>query len=181
MAAREETADGVKVAGRSSRPALGAGRNVHQQIQLPAEQLVSDQLQERHDGRLLGQMLQLLDAHVLLGRQLLVGPRHEHRILLHVSGIPVVAGVGDFPREVGHHQKRVGGPADEVVEGLVVREGAVAALVGQDPESRTHAALEEAIGGPGDDAQGQRRQQVDMEGAVGQDGAVEDVAGQIQQ
>ena len=134
----EDLAEGVEVAGHAGAAAtlgqtLGTGGNVQEQIQLPAHQLVADQLDEGHDGGLLGQMLELLDADVLLLGQLFVGPGDEDGVLLHVPGVAVVAGVGDLPGEVGDHEERVGGPADKVVEGLVLGEGTVAALMGENP------------------------------------------------
>jgi hypothetical protein len=47
----------------------------------------------------------------------------------------------------------VGGPADEVVDALVAREGPVAAFVGQNPHPCSDAALEEAVCGPGEGAE----------------------------
>lgn len=152
-----QRADGVEVArrpglGLAVGPALRAGRGVGEQVQLPAAELVADQLQERDDGGLLGEMLELLDAHVLLLRELLVRPRHEDGVLLHVASVPVVAGVGDLPGEVRDEQEGMGGPADEVVDALVGRERPVAAFVSQNPHPCPDAALEEAVCGPGEGA-----------------------------
>lgn len=57
----------------------------------------------------------------------------------------------------------------------------MAALMGQNPESRANTALEEAIDSPGNDSQLQCREEVDVEGSVGQDSAVEDVTGNVEE
>lgn len=71
------------------------------------------------------------------------------------------------------------GPADDVVDEGVRREGAVAAFVREDPDPRADAALGEAVGGPGEDAQGLRGDQVDLERGVEEHAGVEEVPGDI--
>jgi hypothetical protein len=84
--------------------------------------------------------------------------------------------VCDLPGEVGDEQDRVQRPADDIVDSLVWREGAVAALVGEDPDAGAGAALEEAVKDPGEDAEGERGEVVDLQGEVEEDSGVDEVA-----
>lgn len=182
----KKVAEGVEVAGHATdrtifRKTLRTGGDIQEEVQLPSEELVADELQEGDDGSFFGQMLELLDADVLLLGQLVVSPRDKDRVLLHVAGVAVVARMGDLPGEVGDHQEGVGGPADNVVKGLVLGEGTMTTFMSQNPYSGADAALEEAVDSPGEGAQGQGGEEVDVEGAVGEDGAVEDVAGEIEE
>lgn len=182
----EKVAEGIEVAGRATDrtilgQTLGTGGDIQEEVQLPSEELVADELQEGDDGGFLGEMLELLDADVLLLGQFIVGPGDEDGVLLHVAGVAVVAGMGDLPGEVGDHQEGVGSPADNVVEGLMLGEGTMAAFMSQNPYSGADTTLEEAVDSPGEGAQRQRGEEVDVEGAVGEDGAVEDVAGEVEE
>ncbi len=71
------------------------------------------------------------------------------------------------------------GPADDVVDQGVGGEGAVAAFVREDPDPRADAALGEAVGGPGEDAQGHGGDQVDLQRSVEEHAGVEQVSGDI--
>jgi hypothetical protein len=63
-------------------------------------------------------------------------------ITLHRGMVGVVAVVGDLPGEVGSPEERVCDKADDVVDGLVGREGGVAALVTNDPDTSEDKTLE---------------------------------------
>ena len=104
-------------------------RDVGDEVQRPAQQLLAEEVDQRPDGRLLGQLAQLVRQLVHVRGVLAARPGHEDHVALHVAGRLVVLAVRDLPREVGHEQRRVQDPADRVVERLGRREGLVAALV----------------------------------------------------
>lgn len=158
LAGPEDGARGVKVA--LGAPALavlltavGASRDVEEEVSLPSEQLVHDQPEQRDNGRILEQVS--IDAE--LGEEallvVLLGARHEGHVLLHVAREPVVAGVRELPREEGNKKERVGRPSHNAVDALVEGEGAVAALVRENPEARAHEALDETVDEPRRDAE----------------------------
>ena len=155
LAGTEDGAGGLKVAhaqpaGGLALLADGAGRDVEEEIHLPSGNLMGDELEQRDDGRVLEQ----LGVEVQVGQAALALLRDaagdKHHVLLHVAGEAMVAVVGELPAEVGHHEERVGEPADNVVDHLVGRERAVAALVGQDPQTGAEQALDVAVDNPGD-------------------------------
>ena len=153
----EDGAHGVEVALGTPPLALLqavlAGGNVEDEVRLPAEQLVGYQADERDDGRILEEIgvdAQLSEEAVVV---VLLGARHESHVLLHVAREAVVARMRELPREEGHHQERVCRPAHDAVDAAVQREGAVAALVRDDPETRADEALDEAVGHPRRNAQ----------------------------
>lgn len=73
------------------------------------------------------------------------------------------------------------GPANEIIDSLMAGESTMAALVGKNPNSRSHTSLEEAVCGPGENAQRQRWDQMDVEGSVDQSRAVDDIPKQVEQ
>lgn len=158
LAGPEDGARGVKVALGAPvlavlLPAVGPGGDVEEQVPLPPEQLVHDQPEQRNNGRVLEHFsvnAELREEAPLVVR---LGARHERHVLLHVAREPVVARVRELPREEGDEKERVRGPPDDAVDALVQREGAVAALVRQDPEARAHEALDEAVDEPRRDAE----------------------------
>lgn len=148
-----EVADAEPLGQTLGLPLLAAltSAGVEQEIHLPAEELVEDNPDELGDGGVLKQLVQVdagKDA-VLLG----LGGGHKGHVEVHVAGEAVVAVVRVLPREVGHQEERVEEPSDDVVELAVSREGTVAALVAQDPDTSAHEALNKAVDHPGGDAQ----------------------------
>ncbi|PBP27062.1 hypothetical protein BUE80_DR001978, partial [Diplocarpon rosae] len=104
------------------------------------------------------QLCKLDHVRARLGAELRLDPgfagmRHERRVLLHVSRRLVVLAVAQSPRVEGHQQEGVHDEAHGVVEVLVLGEGAVAALVGQDPDAGEDEALHGGVGHPGGEAQ----------------------------
>ena len=65
------------------------------------------------------------------------------------SGVGMVSTVAVFPREVGDHEKRVEDKANGVIQPLVITEGVVATLVGNDPNASKDAALGSPVQSPG--------------------------------
>lgn len=145
--------------------------DVGQQVVGPSDELLHHQHEERVGGRVLGQLRQLVDKLAQTSGLLLTGSGHKDHVALHVASGGVVLAVRDLPAEVGHQQRRVQHPAGEVVERLGVGEGAVAALVGNDPEAGAEQALQHRVQRPETRADGRRGDQ--LRG----DEVVEDVEG----
>lgn len=146
----EDTAHGSKVAlskntGLLVLERILAGREVQQQVQGPAEQLVEDKGDELVDGG----VLEKLELGERLAGVFLARLRHENHVLLHVAGELVVARVAELPRVVRHAEEGVGEEANHVVEARDHREGPVARLVPEDPDAHADEALDEAVDGPG--------------------------------
>lgn len=72
------------------------------------------------------------------------------------------------------------GPANEIIDSLMARKGAVTTFVGKNPDSCSNAALEEPICGPSNNAQRQRREKMDVEGSVDQSCTIDDVPKQVE-
>jgi len=122
--------------------------HVRQKIIGPANKLLKYQHQEREGRRLLGQFRKLMHKLASTRSVLFPSSREEDHVALHVGRCLVVLTVGHLPAEVRYQQGRVEDPSDQVVEGLRWRKGAVAALVGEHPESRTEASLHEGVDAP---------------------------------
>jgi hypothetical protein len=122
--------------------------DVGDEVHGPAAELLQHRVEEGRNGRLLGQLVQLVgeltDARGILVSRL----GNKDHVALHVAGGLVVLAVGDLPGEVGDEKRGVGNEADRVVEHLGGREGLVAALVGHDPEAGAEQALDDRVAGP---------------------------------
>lgn len=99
---REESAGWVVVACKCDfalilGSALNTSGDIEEEVQLPSHQLVANELNEGNNWSLLSKVLQLLDLQVLLGGQVLIGPRDKDSVLLHVASVAVVASMGDLP------------------------------------------------------------------------------------
>lgn len=153
LAGAEDGAGGLKVA--DAEPAAlallagGTGGGVEQEVHLPAGELVENELDELDKGDVLEELAVEVEVGKAALLAVLLGGGDEGHVLLHVTGEAVMAVVRELPGEVGHHESRVEDPANDVVEVLVLGEGAVAGLVSQDPDARQDEALEVAIEGPG--------------------------------
>lgn len=128
--------------------------DVGEQVVGPADELLHDQHEESVGGRLLGQLRQLVDHLADASGVLLAGPGEEDHVALHVAGGGVMLVVGDFPAEVGDQQGGVEEPAGDVVDEAGVGKGAVAALVGNNPEAGAEEALHDGVDGPESAADG---------------------------
>jgi hypothetical protein len=154
----EDTRGGLKVA--ETPPALlalqtlGAGRDVEEQVALPGKELVSHELGEGDNGCLvkhLGVNTQASEpaqgSHLAL--VVLLGGGDKGHVLLHVASVHVVASMAELPAEEGNHEQRVKNPADKAVQAAVKREGAMSALVSQDPDTSADETLGETVCCPG--------------------------------
>lgn len=130
-----------------------SSRGVDQEVSLPSGQLVEDEFDGLDDGRVLDHLGVQVEVGEAAGGALVNGLGDKGHVLLHVAGEVVVAVVAVLPAEVGHEQGRVHDPAHDIVELAVHGKGAVAALVGQDPDAGADEALDVAIDHPGGGAQ----------------------------
>lgn len=161
LAGTEHGAGGVEVAdaeplGEARGLALVgalAGGGVEEQVELPSEELVADEAQHLPDGRVVKELLEANAGEQGLAGRLGGGGGDKGHVLLYVAVVEVVAVVGELPREEGHQEEAVQGPAGDVVDLVVQGEGAVAALVAQDPDAGADEALDEAVDHPGGDAE----------------------------
>jgi hypothetical protein len=175
----EDGAEGVEVADAEPLAEAGdgalqtalAGGGVEEHVHLPAEELVGDEVDELGDGSVLEELSPVdteepglaggaLSGGLLLAEGGLVdvalGLAHgdEGHVLLHVAGEAVVAVVRELPGEVRDAEEGVEEPAGHIVDAGVRAEGAVAALVSENPDAGADKALEEAVDHPGGDAVG---------------------------
>jgi hypothetical protein len=120
----------------------------------PADELLGEEHDEGVNGGLLGQLSELVDGAAETGGVLLAGAGDEDHVALHVAGGLVVLAVGDLPAEVGDEEGRMKEPSGDIVDHPAVGEGAVAALVGNDPEAGAEEALEDGVETPKGGASG---------------------------
>lgn len=128
--------------------------DVGEEVVGPADELLSEEVDEGVDGSLLGQLGELVGEAAKAASTLLTGAGDEDHVTLHVASSLVVLAVADLPAEVGNQESRVEDPADNVVKSLRGRESAVAALVGENPETGSEKTLKEGVDAPEDDAEG---------------------------
>jgi hypothetical protein len=153
LARAEHTTPRVKVAAAAERSlvlhAVATGGDVEDQVEGPSQGLVEEKADDVVDGGVLEE--------VELGEKALqvisLGAGSKGHILVHVASEAVVAVVGELPGEVGDAKNGVREPADNVVEGLVLGEGAMAALVAQNPDAGANEALNVAVDDPGERSQ----------------------------
>ena len=96
--------------------------NVADEVQRPTGELLSNGVDERSDGGLLGQLIELVDQLADTRGIDLPRLRNEDHVALHVAGGLVVLSVGDLPGEVRNQEGGVGNEADRVVQHLGRRE-----------------------------------------------------------
>ena len=145
--------------------------SVGDEVHGPTNELLSDKHDEAVDGGLLSQLAELVDETTDLVGELLAGAGQENHVPLHVAGGLVVLAVGDLPAEVGDQESRVDQPAGAVADQLGGGEGAMATLVGNDPETGAKETLDEGVHGPESSAGGERGD------VLGRHVCVEDVEG----
>lgn len=122
--------------------------DVGEEVVGPADELLADEEGKGVGGSVLGELAQLVDQTAETRSLLLAGTGHKDHVALHVAGGLVVLAVGILPGEVGDEQGRVKNPASDVVDEVGIREGAVSALVGNDPETSAKETLEEGVDSP---------------------------------
>lgn len=92
--------------------------------------------------------MHLVQQHAALSGVLLTSAGHEDHVALHVARGLVVLAVADLPAEVRDEQSGVQEPADGVIERLAGREGLMAALVCNHPQTGAEQALGKGVPGP---------------------------------
>ena len=133
---------------------------------------------------LLSQLIQLVNEFADPSRVDLASLWHKNHVLVHVTGSLVVLSVGDLPGEIRHQKCRVADPSNSIVDDLRWREGLVAALVSEDPNTCTEESLNHGVDTPEDSANWSRwdslRRNVFVESPEGSSQAGK-VAGDVRQ
>jgi len=89
-------------------------------------------------------------------------------------------GVADPPRMEGDEEERMHEETHRPIQHFVFREGAVAAFVGEDPDSREDEALHDGVCGPGDETEVRGREEGDIgDGEVDEGREVEVIADDV--
>ncbi len=81
---------------------IAVARHIGQDVFLPADELLADQVDERGDGGLFGQLRKFVNHAAESSGLLLPGAGEEHHIALYITGGLVVLAVAELPAEVGH-------------------------------------------------------------------------------
>lgn len=103
--------------------------DIGDQIQRPAEKLLSNGMDDGSDWSLLSQLVNLVNELVNSSSVDLAGLGDKDHVTLHVTGGLVVLSMGDLPREVRDQKCRMTEPASCIIENLGWRERLVTALV----------------------------------------------------
>ena len=114
----------------------------------PANKLLGEKVESCENGSLLGKLMELVSQTTQASGLRITVTGEEDHITLHVAGSLVVGAVVVFPAEVGDEKSRVNNPAGEVVDQVGVGEGAVATLVGNDPETSANKTLDNGVDSP---------------------------------
>jgi hypothetical protein len=122
--------------------------DVGEEVVGPSDELLGNEHGESKGGSILGELGKLVGHAAETRSLLLAGARDKDHVTLHVASGLMVLGVGDLPAKVGDEEGRVEEPAGNVVDEARVGKGAVAALVGNDPEAGGEQTLEDGIDGP---------------------------------
>lgn len=122
--------------------------DVEEQVHGPATDLLAEHVEGGVDRGLLKELVHLVHGSAGAGSEDIAGLGDEDHVALHVAGGLVVLSVADLPAEVRDEKGGVAEPADKVVQGLAVREGLVAALVGKNPETGTDKTLDDGVESP---------------------------------
>lgn len=166
----EQRAQGIEVAvseslggGALLRQTLVSGADIEKHVQLPSQNLVTEQSNSVVEGSFLNQLGELAEHSRLLVLDLGLGSRYKDSVLLDVAVVSVVSGMGDLPREERNHQKRVNGPATKVVESGRLRKGTMATLMADNPHSSADAALKKGVQDPSRRPHERSWQEIDLE------------------
>lgn len=114
----------------------------------PANELLTDEHGESEERGLLGELRHLMNHLAEAGSMLLASSGDKDHITLHVSSSLVVLSVRDLPAEVGDKESGVENPAGDIVDEARVGEGAVTALVGQNPDTGGKKTLKDGVDSP---------------------------------
>lgn len=137
----------------------------------PSDKLLPDEHGQSVNGSLLSELGDLMKKAANALGVILSSARNEDHVTLHMSSGLVVLAVGDLPAEVWNEESRMEEPASCVVDQARRGEGAVAALVGNDPEPSPKESLHGCVQAPEDETSGLAGD------IIGSDEVVEDVEG----
>ena len=122
--------------------------DVAEDICRPADELLSDEVKERGDRGILGELVELVSELAKTRSVDLFCGRVEDHVTVKIAGGLVVLAVGDLPRKVWDKKCRVKDPANRVVDGLGRRERLVTALVCKNPDTSAEKTLKESVASP---------------------------------
>lgn len=166
----EQGAQGIEVAvseslggGTLLGQTLVSGADVEKHVQLPSQNLVTEQSDSVVEGSFLNQLGEFAEHSRLLVLDLSLSSRDKDSVLVDVTVVPVVSGMGDLPREERNHQKRVDGPATKVVKSSRLGKGTMATFMANNPHSSADAALEKGVQNPSRRPHERSRQEINLE------------------
>ena len=131
--------------------ALDTSACVDQDVRGPAKHLVEDERANGDNGGVGSVVIGHLLKKARLGFPALdfgTAWWHKHGVLFHVVVVSVVTCVGKFPAEEGYEQNAVEEPAGDSINGEIVGERIMAAVVSKDPKSREETSLDETVQNP---------------------------------
>lgn len=139
---------------RTLGSAILLSRQIEQQVSRPSKQLVDNAMPQAGNWRVLCQLCKFNHVRLGLGPKVPLDPClprvwHKRRVLFDISRRLVVLRVAQSPAVEGYEQERVHDEAHGVIKLLTLREGAMAALVCQDPYSGKDEALHRGVSCPG--------------------------------
>ena len=143
----EEDGVGIEVVG-PFRVGLLA-RDVEEKVSRESEDLLTDQHVQGVDGGVAQEFI-VVESRITLLWKAEVGTslRYINFITFHRGMVAVVAVVGDLPAEIRSPEEGMCDESNDVVHPFVIREGTVAALVTDNPDTREDEALEPPVGTP---------------------------------
>lgn len=127
---------------------LHASTGVHQNVSGPAKHLVENESTNGDNWRVGGSVIHDLLQNGRLGLpgvDIRLAVRDENGVLLHVVMVAMMTRVAELPAKKRNHQHAVQEPASHGVDGEVVGEGIMAAVVGENPEAGEEAPLDETV------------------------------------
>jgi len=122
--------------------------DVAENVCWPTDELLTDEMEERSDGGILSELVELVGELAETRSVDLFSGRVEDHVAVKVASGLVVLAVGNLPREVRNKKCRVKDPANGVIDGLGRRERLMAALVCKNPDTSTEKTLKESVASP---------------------------------
>ena len=144
------------------REALVSSADIEQHIELPSEDLVSQQGHGVVKRGFFDQFDKLGVETGLLVVGLSLSGRNKDSVLVNVAMVTVVSSMGDLPRVEGHHQEGMHRPSNKVIQTRILGEGSMTTFVTNDPHSGANTALEKTIKNPGASPEKWRWQVIDL-------------------
>lgn len=119
--------------------------DIQSQIRRPASDLLVEEVESGRNRCLLGQFAQLMEQVTIPGGIDFSSLWDEHHISFHVASGFVVFAMGDLPGKVRDQKGRVAEPTNSIVQRLARREGLMATLVCENPQSGPKESLHHGV------------------------------------